>query len=256
MAFDKLKSQLTTTPVLGFANWKLAYAIHSVSNASLAEVGAALNQVQEKKNQSWPPWVGLWLPGSGGGQWQGTHLNFWPSEGPQQQNVMVFYLGQSSEHNPLPCILARAGQDTASHRWPAAVASYDLDISNKAGRLNCDAGRLSHWLHPSLGMMVRHRSSWKEELIWEQESSQGMKKWSEEERNVRTMTPIDNLDWEEDIILPECEEPRVLVGTPNLQGLYLKTGWKKLKRCFSLFSYWRVGNLFEGEGNNALLLKR
>lgn len=50
VAFDAIIQKLITAPVLGFADWKLPYIVHT--DASVSSFGAALYQVQDGKTRS------------------------------------------------------------------------------------------------------------------------------------------------------------------------------------------------------------
>ena len=138
-AFDTLVGKLTTAPVLGFANPKEPYILHT--DASTTGLGAALYQEQEGKLRASR---GLSASES---RYPAHKLEFLALKWSVTEKFHDYLYGSSftviTDNNPLTYILTSAKLDAASHRWLAALSTYDFKLQYRAGSQNQDADALS-----------------------------------------------------------------------------------------------------------------
>ncbi len=147
-AFKTLIQKLKTAPVLGFADSKKPYVVHT--DASTHGLGAALYQEQAGKlrviayasrglshsEQSYPA----------------HKLKFLSLKWAVTEKFSDYLYGAKftvvTDNNPLMYILTSAKLDAAGHCWLAALSSFDFNILYRAGKRNQDADGLSRRPHP------------------------------------------------------------------------------------------------------------
>ena len=144
VAFNKLKEALCSTPVLAFPDFKLPFEVHI--DASGEALGAVLYQVQNqvlkviayasrglsRTERLYPAHKREYL----GLKWAVTdkfNTYLW---GAPKFKV-------KTDSNPLTYVLTSAKLDATGHRWLAALASFDFEISYITGTSNRDADGMS-----------------------------------------------------------------------------------------------------------------
>lgn len=146
LAFETLIDKLTTAPVLGFANPKQPYILHT--DASTTGIGAALYQEQEGQLcvMAYAS-HGLSISES---QYPAHKLEFLALKWSVTEKFHDYLYGTSFvvvTNNPLTYILTSAKLDAASHRWLAALSTYDFKLQYRAGSQNRNADALSRRPH-------------------------------------------------------------------------------------------------------------
>lgn len=143
VAFDKVIELLCSAPVLGFAEYKLPFILHT--DASISGLGAILYQQQgdrlrviayasrglSKSERNYPA----------------NKLEFLALKWSVTEKFHDYLYGHHcdvrTDNNPLTYILSTAKLDALGHRWLAALSMYDLSISYRSGKRNIDADALS-----------------------------------------------------------------------------------------------------------------
>ena len=147
-AFETLIDKLTTAPVLGFANPSLPYILHT--DASTIGLGAALYQEQEGRLRV-IAYASRGLSNSEA-RYPAHKLEFLALKWSITEKFHDYLYGSSfivvTDNNPLTYILTSAKLDAASHRWLAALSTYDFKVQYRAGSQNRDADALSRRPHP------------------------------------------------------------------------------------------------------------
>lgn len=143
VAFDTIIQKLITAPVLGFADWKLPYILHT--DASVNGLGAALYQVQDGKTRV------IAYASRGLSKSEKNYpvhkLEYLALKWAVCEKFHDFLYGTKftvlTDNNPLVYVLTTAKLDAAGHRWLAALSMYDFDIKYRVGKTNVDADGLS-----------------------------------------------------------------------------------------------------------------
>ncbi|KAL1250536.1 hypothetical protein QQF64_018332 [Cirrhinus molitorella] len=149
-AFQMIIERLTTAPVLGFANPKLPYILHT--DASLHGLGAALYQEQDGKMRV----ISFASRGlSNCEKRYATHkLEFLALKWAVTDKFYDYLYGAEftimTDNNPLTYILTSAKLDTAGHRWLAALSTFNFSIEYRAGKKHQDADGLSRRPHDQI----------------------------------------------------------------------------------------------------------
>ncbi|KAL7872249.1 hypothetical protein SRHO_G00072320 [Serrasalmus rhombeus] len=150
-AFRTLIQKLTSAPVLGFADPKQPYILHT--DASLHGLGAALYQEQDGQLRV----VAYASRGlSKCERRYATHkLEFLALKWAVTDKFFDYLYGAKftvmTDNNPLTYVLTSAKLDAAGHRWLAALSSFDFCIQYRAGKMNQDADGLSRRPHAPTG---------------------------------------------------------------------------------------------------------
>lgn len=128
LAFETLIDKLTTSPVLGFANPKQPYILHT--DTSTTGLGAALYQEQEGQLRV-IAYNSRGLSASESG-YPAHKLEFLALKWSVMEKFHDYLYGTSfvvvTDNNPLAYILISAKLDAASHRWLAALSTYDFKL--------------------------------------------------------------------------------------------------------------------------------
>ena len=147
-AFQSLIEKLTTAPVLGFADPKSPYILHT--DASTTGLGAALYQEQEGKLRA------IAFASRGLSQSESRYpahkLEFLALKWSVTEKFHDYLYGSEftvvTDSNPLTYILTSARLDATSYRWLAALSNYIFKLQFRAGKQNLDADALSRRPHP------------------------------------------------------------------------------------------------------------
>lgn len=149
-AFEVIIEKLTSAPVLGYANPKLPYVLHT--DASTSGLGAALYQEQDGE-------VRVIAYASRGlspseKRYPAHKLEFLALKWSIVEKFQDYLYGNTftvlTDNNPLTYVLKSAKLDAASYRWLAALSTFDFNIKYRAGKSNQDADGLSRRPHDTV----------------------------------------------------------------------------------------------------------
>lgn len=142
-AFRSVIDKLTTAPVLGFANPKLSYFLHT--DASIKGLGAALYQEQEGQMRV-IAYASRGLSRSES-HYPAHKLEFLALKWAVTEKFRDYLYGSQftviTDSNPLTYVLTTARLDATSYRWLAALSTFSFKLQYRAGKLNADADGLS-----------------------------------------------------------------------------------------------------------------
>ncbi|KAJ8367563.1 hypothetical protein AAFF_G00314520 [Aldrovandia affinis] len=149
-AFDAIIGELTAAPVLGFANPKLPYVLHT--DASTTGLGAALYQEQEGRTRV-IAFASRGLTKSEA-RYPAHKLEFLALKWAVTEKFSDYLYGTEftavTDSNPLTYILTSAKLDATSYRWLSALSTYSFELQYRAGKQNQDADGLSRRPHGEL----------------------------------------------------------------------------------------------------------
>ena len=146
-AFESLIDKLTTSPVLGFADYNAPFILHT--DASTSGLGAALYQVIDGKKRV----IAYASRGLSKSEvnYPAHKLEFLALKWAVTEKFSDYLYGQRfmvyTDNNPLTYVLTTAKLDATGQRWLAALVNYDFDLKYKPGRNNQDADALSRRPH-------------------------------------------------------------------------------------------------------------
>ncbi|XP_051953222.1 retrovirus-related Pol polyprotein from transposon opus [Xyrauchen texanus] len=146
-AFDSIIGKLTSAPVLGFANPKLPYVLHT--DASTTGLGAALYQEQEGQMRV----IAFASRGltKGESRYPAHKLEFLALKWAVTSKFSDYLYGVEftvvTDSNPLTYILTSAKLDATSYRWLSSLSTYNFKLQYRAGSQNQDADGLSRRQH-------------------------------------------------------------------------------------------------------------
>lgn len=147
-AFETIIDKLTTAPVLGFANHKLPYVLHT--DASTTGLGAALYQEQDGEMRV-IAYASRGLSRSES-HYPAHKLEFLALKWAVTEKFCDYLYGSPftviTDSNPLTYILTTAKLDATSYRWLSALSSFEFQLRYRAGKQNVDADSLSRRPHP------------------------------------------------------------------------------------------------------------
>ena len=142
-SFQELKTRLTTTPILAYADYNLPFILHV--DASGSGLGAVLYQEQQGKRRVIA--------------YASRGLNSAEKNYPAHKREFLalkwaivdkfhdyLYMNKCqvfTDSNPLTYILTTAKLDATGHRWLASLSSYDFSLNYKPGATHKDADALS-----------------------------------------------------------------------------------------------------------------
>lgn len=147
VAFDTVISKLTSAPVLGFANPKLPYILHT--DASIIGLGAVLYQEQDDQLRV-IAYASRGLSQSES-RYPAHKLEFLALKWSVTEKFHDYLYGANftviTDNNPLTYVLTSAKLDATGHRWLAALSTYSFKMQYRAGKHNFDADALSRCYH-------------------------------------------------------------------------------------------------------------
>ncbi|RXN11607.1 Retrovirus-related Pol polyprotein from transposon 412 [Labeo rohita] len=156
-AFDSIIGKLTSAPILGFADPKLPYVLHT--DASTTGLGAALYQEQEGRLRA-IAFASRGLSRSEA-RYPAHKLEFLALKWSVTEKFHDYLYGGQftvvTDSNPLTYILTSAKLDATSYRWLAALSNYNFKLQYRAGKQNLDADGLSRRPHGELVNDVQSR---------------------------------------------------------------------------------------------------
>ena len=142
-AFEELKSMLTSSPILAFADYSKPFELHT--DASSHGLGAVLYQQQGDQKRV----IAFASRGLKPSEmnYPAHKLEFLALKWSITDKFHDYLYGQSfdvwTDNNPLTYVLTTARLDATGQRWIARLASYNFSIHYKSGRTNVDADALS-----------------------------------------------------------------------------------------------------------------
>lgn len=149
-AFELIIRDLTSAPVLAFANPQLPYIIHT--DASTTGLGAALYQEQDGC-QRVVAYASRGLSRSES-RYPAHKLEFLALKWAVTEKFHDYLYGSSftvvTDSNPLTYVLSTARLDATSYRWLASLSTYDFKLMYRSGKQNNDADGLSRRPHGEL----------------------------------------------------------------------------------------------------------
>ena len=142
-SFDAIIDRLTSPPVLGYADYRLPFPLHT--DASSTALGATLcqrlngvNRVIAYASRSLKP---------AEKNYPAHKLEFLALKWAVSEKFHDYLYGNKFEaitdNNPLTYILTPAKLDATGQRWIAALSNYNFDIKYRSGKKNEDADGLS-----------------------------------------------------------------------------------------------------------------
>ncbi|KAI2644541.1 Retrovirus-related Pol polyprotein from transposon opus [Labeo rohita] len=149
-AFKTIIDKLTSAPILGFADSKLPYTLHT--DASTTGLGAALYQEQDGQTRV----IAYASRGlSRSESWYPAHkLEFLALKWAIVEKFHDYLYGSQftvvTDNNPLTYLLTTAKLDAASYCWLAALSTFTFNIKYRAGKHNMEADGLSRRPHDVL----------------------------------------------------------------------------------------------------------
>lgn len=142
-AFEAIIEALTTAPVLGFADPKLPYVLHT--DASTVGLGAALYQEQDGQMKV-IAYASRGLSRSEA-HYPAHKLEFLALKWAVTEKFNDYLYGNQftvvTDSNPLTYILTSAKLDSTSYRWLSALSTFSFKLQYRAGKQNLDADSLS-----------------------------------------------------------------------------------------------------------------
>ncbi len=146
-AFETLVEKLSTAPVLGFADPKLPYVIHT--DASTSGLGAALYQEQIGQ-QRVIAFASRGLSHSES-HYPAHKLEFLALKWAVTEKFHDYLYDSTftvvTDSNPLTYLLTTAKLDAPSYRWLAAFSTFSFKLQYRAGKQNIDADSLPRRPH-------------------------------------------------------------------------------------------------------------
>lgn len=147
LAFESLIEKLTSAPVLGFADPRKPYILHT--DASTTGLGAALYQQQDEQLRV-IAYASRGLSSSEA-RYPAHKLEFLALKWSVTEKFHDYLYGSDftvvTDSNPLTYILTSAKLDATSYRWLAALSTYSFKLQYRAGKQNMDADSLSRRPH-------------------------------------------------------------------------------------------------------------
>lgn len=133
-AFEAVIEVLTTAPVLGFANPKLPYVLHT--DASTVGLGAALYQEQEGQLKV-IAYASRGLSRSEA-RYPAHKLEFLALKWAATEKCYDYLYGNQftvvTDSNPLTYVLTSAKLDSTSYRWLSALSTFSFKLQYRAGK--------------------------------------------------------------------------------------------------------------------------
>ncbi|KAG1930572.1 interleukin-1 receptor accessory protein-like 1-A [Pimephales promelas] len=152
-SFELLKSKLTTTPVLAYADFSLPFILEV--DASYGGLGAVLSQEQQGKVR--PIAYGsrsLKPTERNTSTYSSMKLEFLALKWAMTEKFREYLLGHKcivfTDNNPLSYLMS-AKLGAMEHRWAAQLAAFDFEIKYRSGKSNRNADALSRQHAPVPG---------------------------------------------------------------------------------------------------------
>lgn len=142
-AFQNLKKQLSSPPILGYPNYKEPFELHT--DASMLGLGSVLYQQQGDQKRV------IAYASRGLSKTERNYpvhkLEFLALKWSVTEKFHDYLFGNTftvvTDNNPLTYVLTTAKLDATGHRWISALSSYNFNIVYRPGSSNADADALS-----------------------------------------------------------------------------------------------------------------
>ena len=142
-AFNQLKVQLTSPPVLAYPDFSEPFILHT--DASGSGLGAILYQERDGKERV-TAYASRGLS-KAERNYPAHKLEFLALKWAITKKYHDYLYGNKctvyTDNNPITYVLAKAKLDATGHRWVAALGAYHFDIKYRPGKFNSDADALS-----------------------------------------------------------------------------------------------------------------
>ncbi len=142
-AFDHLKKRLTTTPILGYADYSLPFTV--MTDASREGLGAVLSQLQEGKERV-IAYASRTLSAPEA-KYPAHKLEFkalhWAITDKFKDYLYGSRVTVMTDNNPLTYVLKNAKLDAHGHRWISDLSQYEMEVLYRPGKQNANADALS-----------------------------------------------------------------------------------------------------------------
>ena len=143
-AFDILIDKFTSPHVLAYADFRKPFLLNV--DASSTGLGAVLYQEQDDGQERVIAYVSRGLR-SNERNYPTHKLEFLALKWAVEKKFSDYLYGNSfvvrTDNNPLTYVLASAKLDATSHRWLAALSTYNFSLKYRSGKTNIDADFLS-----------------------------------------------------------------------------------------------------------------
>lgn len=159
-AFKAIIDKLTTAPILGYADPKLPYLLHT--DASTSGLGAALYQEQEGQLRV-IAYASRGLTRSEA-KYPAHKLEFLALKWAVTVKFSDYLYGSEftvvTDSNPLTYVLTSAKLDATSYRWLSSLSTFNFKIQYRAGAQNQDADGLSRRPNGQLTDDLESQKEW------------------------------------------------------------------------------------------------
>ena len=136
-AFKELIDKLVNAPVLQYADFSKPFILHT--DASTQGLGAALYQVDDEGKERIVAYASRSVSRSER-NCPAHKLKFLALKWAVTEKFHDYLCGNKvhvyTDNNPLTYVLTTANLDAAGHRWLAALASYDITLTYRSGKMN------------------------------------------------------------------------------------------------------------------------
>ena len=143
-AFQQLKEKLVNAPILQYVDFSKPFVLHT--DASTHGLGAALYQVDDEGTERVIAYASRSVTKSEK-NCPAHKLEFLALKWAVTEKFHDYLYGNKvhvyTDNNPLTYVLTTAKLDATGHRWLAALASYDITLTYRSGKMNIDADALS-----------------------------------------------------------------------------------------------------------------
>ncbi len=150
-AFDKLKLTCISAPILGYADYRLPFILHT--DSSTEGLGAILYQVQVSETRVIA--YASRAVSKSEANYAPHKLEFLALKWAVVEKFKDYLYGGNvfdvyTDNNPLTYILTTAKLDACGQRWVAELANYNFNLHYKPGVNNIDADALSRIVWPDV----------------------------------------------------------------------------------------------------------
>lgn len=159
-AFQSLKLQLTTTPILGYPDYNLPFVLQT--DASGEGLGAVLAQVQEGSERV----IAYASRGLSPAEtrYPAHKLEFlalkWAVTSKFHDHLYGRKFSVLTDNNPLKYVMSTAKLDAIGQRWVSQLSTFDFDVQYRRGRDNSNADALSRMSSHEVTQALRCCPQW------------------------------------------------------------------------------------------------